>query len=91
VSVDYDELRFGRMEPGRGFLERSAKRSMRVWEHERTLEARGDGCLVVDRLSFVPRLAVPALLPRAIVGLVFSHRHRRLRRRFGGDRIDYGP
>ena len=69
--------------------ERSTMLSMRLWEHERTLEPGGDGCVVVDRLRCVPRIRVPAFVPRAIVGAVFSHRHRRLRRRFGGDPVDY--
>lgn len=91
LPVDYDDLAFDRVEPGRGFHERSTMRSMSVWEHERTLEQRGDGCLVLDRLRFVPRIPLPAALLRAIVGWVFDHRHRRLRRRFGGDRVDYTP
>src|SRR4051794_37088654 len=56
LPIDYDDLTLIALEPGRGFHERSRMLSMRVWEHERTLEPDGAGCLVRDRLSFEPRL-----------------------------------
>ena len=42
--VEYDDVTFVEVEPGRRFLERSALLSQRVWEHERTLEASAGGC-----------------------------------------------
>jgi hypothetical protein len=58
--------------------------SMRVWEHERTLEPVGAGdCRVRDRLSFEPRLPGTGPLLERIVRATFRHRHRRLGRRFG--------
>jgi ligand-binding SRPBCC domain-containing protein len=82
--VEYDDLTVVRLEPGRGFLERSSMLSLRVWEHERTLEAAPGGCLVTDRLRFEPRLPGTTGVARATVAFLFRHRHRRLRRRFGG-------
>jgi ligand-binding SRPBCC domain-containing protein len=83
VPFDYDDITLVRVDPGRGFLERSRMLTQRLWEHERTLEPAGDGCLITDRVRFEPRLPVGALvLP--LVRLVFRHRHRRLRRAFGG-------
>ena len=38
IPIDYDDLTLVALEPGRGFHERSRMLSMRVWEHERTLE-----------------------------------------------------
>lgn len=59
--------------------------SQRLWEHERSVAADGDRrCVLADRVRFEPRLPVPGTLVRPLVAAVFSHRHRRLRRRFGG-------
>lgn len=84
IPFDYDDLTLVRIDPGRGFLERSRMLSQRLWEHERTLEADGeDGCLVIDRLRFEPRLPLPGALFRPVVRFLFRHRHRRLRAHFG--------
>ena len=45
LPFDYDDLNIVRLDPGRGFLERSSMLSMRLWEHERTLEPLDDGSL----------------------------------------------
>ena len=84
IPFDYDDLTLVRLDPGKGFLERSTMLSQRTWEHERTLEPVGEGTRVTDRLRFEPRFP-PGLLHRAFVARVFRHRHRRLRRYFGGD------
>ena len=82
LPFDYDDLVLVELEPGRGFHERSTMLSMRRWEHERWIEPDGDGaCTLHDRLTFTPRLPVP-LAP--VVRAIFRHRHRRLRKRFGG-------
>jgi len=89
LPVDYDDLGLERIEPGRGFLERSTMLSQRLWEHERTIEPlAGGGCTVTDRVAWEPRLPLPGRLLRPAFGAFFRHRHRRLRRYFGsaGDR-----
>ena len=78
LPVDYDDLTFLSVTPGAGFHERSAMLSMRVWEHERTLVADGDGTRVTDRLGFVPRLRVATGAQRALVAWTFRRRQRRL-------------
>ena len=84
LPVDYDDLGLERVEPGRGFLERSTMLSQRLWEHERTIEpAAGGGCTIADRVAWEPRPPLPGRLLRPLFGAVFRHRHRRLRRRFG--------
>ena len=83
LPIDYDDLTLVALEPGRGFQERSRMLSMRVWEHERTLEPAGSGCRVRDRLGFEPRLPGTGPLLERVVWATFRHRHRRLRRRFG--------
>lgn len=61
LPVEYDDLAFAEIEPGRRFLERSTMLTQRVWEHERIVEPTPGGCRVTDRVRFVPRLG--ALLP----------------------------
>jgi ligand-binding SRPBCC domain-containing protein len=85
LPIDYDDLTLVRLEIGRGFLERSRMLSQRSWEHERTLEPAGSGgCLVTDRVRWEPRLGLPGAPLRPLFRWFFRHRHRRLRRRFGG-------
>jgi hypothetical protein len=84
LPVDYDEIGLERIEPGRGFLERSTMLSQRLWEHERTIEPAGEGTLIVDRLAWEPRLPLPGRLLRPAVAALFRHRHRQLQRHFGG-------
>jgi ligand-binding SRPBCC domain-containing protein len=85
LPVDYDDLGLERVEPGRGFLERSTMLSQRLWEHERTIEPDGKGaCTLTDRIAWEPRLPLPGRLLRPLFHAFFRHRHRRLRRHFGG-------
>jgi ligand-binding SRPBCC domain-containing protein len=84
IPFDYDDLCVERLEPGRGFLERSSMLSAGVWEHERTLEPlAGGGTRLTDRVAFEPRVAVIRRLHRAVIAATFRHRHRRLRAWFG--------
>jgi hypothetical protein len=84
LPFDYDDVTLERLEPGRGFLERSRMLSQRSWEHERTLEPTADGCKITDRVSWQPRLGLPARPLRPLIAWFFRHRHRRLRRHFDG-------
>jgi hypothetical protein len=79
IPFDYDDITLVEVDPGRRFLERSPMGSMRHWEHERVVEARGDrACTVTDRLTFEPRLRAAGGVVRGIVERLFAHRHRRL-------------
>lgn len=85
LPFDYDDITLVHLEEGRGFLERSRMLSQRSWEHERTIEPQpGGGCLITDRVRWEPRLGLPAAPLRPLFRRIFRHRHRRLRRRFGG-------
>jgi hypothetical protein len=84
LPFDYDDVCLARLEPGRGFLERSKMLSQRVWEHERTIEPAAGGCTVTDRVSWQPRLGLPGAPLRPVIAWFFRHRHKRLRRHFGG-------
>lgn len=83
LPFDYDDLCLVRVEPGRGFLERSAMLSQRLWEHERTLTPVEGGCEIADRVRWEPRLGLLDRPLRPAIGWFFRHRHARLRRRFG--------
>lgn len=86
IPVDRHRLRLVELGPERRFLERSSSLHNRLWQHERTVEpVAARRCTVTDRLAIEPRLAVAAPLVRRVAGLVFSHRHGRLIRRFGSD------
>jgi ligand-binding SRPBCC domain-containing protein len=88
LPVDYDDLGLERIEPGRGFLERSTMLSQRLWEHERTIEPQADGgCTLTDRVAWESRLPLPGGLLRPLFGAFFRHRHRRLRRHFAAATI----
>ena len=88
IPFDYDDLVLVELEPGRGFHERSKMLSMRSWEHERWLEPDDEAaCVLRDRLTFVPRLPLPGRALAPVVRAVFRHRHRRLRKRFGGQAV----
>lgn len=85
IPVDYDDLCLVELEPPRRFLERSRTLAFSVWEHERLIEPLpGGGSVISDRIGFelkpaLRRVPAAAALSRAIVGFLFSHRHRRLR------------
>lgn len=86
LPFDYDDVCLARLEPERGFLERSKMLSQRVWEHERTIEPTEAGCTVTDRVSWQPRLGLSGHPLRPVIGWFFGHRHKRLQRHFGGTR-----
>ncbi len=83
LPVDYDDLTLVELEPGHRFLERSQLLTQRSWEHERTLTPVAGGCILEDRLRFVPRASWMLGVSNVIVRFLFEHRHRRLRARFG--------
>jgi len=86
LPVDRSDLTLLTIEPGKGFLEQSPMLSMKLWRHERRLDASGDGTLLTDRLTFEPRLG--SAVTRWFITTVFNHRHRVLRQHLG---IGVGP
>ena len=84
LPVEFDDLVIAELEEPRFFRERSSLGSCRVWEHHRALEELpGGSTRVTDTLRAEPRALLPGPVVRAIVGALFSHRHRRLVRAFG--------
>jgi ligand-binding SRPBCC domain-containing protein len=92
IPFDYDDLVLVELDPGRRFLERSTMLSQRSWEHERTVEPTPERtCLVTDRVRWQPRLGLPGRPLRPVIAWFFRHRHKRLRRHFGGRPIRSAP
>ncbi len=83
VPVEYDDVVFDEVEPGRRFLERSTLWTQRVWEHERIVEPSPGGCRVTDRVHFVPRVPWLEAVQAPTFRATFWWRHRQLRRIFG--------
>jgi hypothetical protein len=83
VPVDFDDVVFAEIEPGRRFLERSSLLTQRLWEHERVIEPASQGSRLTDRVRFLPRLPWLSALYRPVFKAVFQWRHRNLRRMFG--------
>ena len=86
LPFDYDDITLVRLDPGRGFLERSRMLSQRVlgtrtdvWSPTRTGLPRSPTGSAGSRAS-----ALPAAPLRPVIGWFFRHRHKRLRRHFGG-------
>jgi ligand-binding SRPBCC domain-containing protein len=80
VPFDVHHLTLARIH-GRGFDEESWSWLQRRWCHKRRVDQVDGGCIVVDELTVVPRLA-PALLVKPVVHWIFAARHRKLRARF---------
>lgn len=78
LPLDYDDMSFAEIDPGRGFHEVSTMATMRRWEHRRSLEPVDEGhrTFVTDRIDFEPRFG-GWVMERTIRAL-FAHRHRRL-------------
>ena len=82
IPVEYDDLSFVELEPGRRFLERSTMLTQRRWEHERTVEEIDGGTRVVDRVEFESKLPILEPIQALVFRAVFAWRHYRLRRLF---------
>jgi ligand-binding SRPBCC domain-containing protein len=89
LPIDRHFFELAHVERGRGFVEASSSWSQAAWEHRRYVDPCGEGaCTLTDRLTFRPRVAASGPILRRVVRAVFRHRHRVLRRRFGGTPID---
>ncbi len=84
LPIDYDDITLVKVEPGKGFHESSRLLTARRWQHERTIDPVPEGSVLTDRIRFEPRLRAAGPLLHRIIRLVFAHRHRRLRKVFGG-------
>jgi hypothetical protein len=81
LPVDHSDLTLIEFQHGTGFVEQSPMGSMRLWRHERRIEAARHGCTLIDVLTFEPRFAPRA--SRWFIHRLFAHRHAVLRRHLG--------
>lgn len=84
LPLGYYPLQLVRIQPGRGFLERTWMLPFLLWQHERSIEPDGDGSLITDKLGWRWRVRFLDSVFRVGTRAFFNHRHRRLRRRFQG-------
>lgn len=81
VPFDRSDLTLVEFEPGRRFLEESPMLSLKLWRHERTIVAAGEGSSLTDQLEFEPRFA--KAITAWFIRTIFTHRHAVLRRELG--------
>ncbi|MEK1904715.1 MAG: hypothetical protein AAAB13_02970 [Pseudomonas sp.] len=79
LPIGVSRLTLLELNPGTGFVEQSAMTGMRLWRHQRDIQASASGTRVIDQLTVEPLL--PAFLVKAFLHLFFASRHRALRRR----------
>jgi ligand-binding SRPBCC domain-containing protein len=86
IPIDRHSFGFEAIVDGAGFTERSESWMNRSWCHVREIAPGGanDRAFVRDTLRIEPRLGLLAPVLHRGVGVVFRHRHRRLKRRFSG-------
>jgi len=85
LPIDRHSMRLVAVNHGQGFVEDSVSWSERRWGHQRDLDPVSEHrTRVTDRLTFTPRVEASGPMLVRVVGAVFRHRHRQLRKRFGG-------
>ncbi|MCE3289420.1 MAG: hypothetical protein K0R83_1432 [Caulobacter sp.] len=78
LPFDRHVLMFADIGPS-GFIETSHSLMHHGWKHERSVRPDGEGCVVRDIVTVVPKLAILDRLADAIAAWVFRHRHKRLK------------
>ncbi|MGP0170704.1 hypothetical protein ACSVIJ_02370 [Pseudomonas sp. NCHU5208] len=84
LPIDYSDMTLLELTPGVGFVEQSPMGSMKLWRHERYIAPcphEPGVCLLVDQLTFQPRMAKH--LVAGFIRRVFIHRHQVLRKALG--------
>jgi hypothetical protein len=83
IPVDRHSFRLREIIDGVGFRESSSSWINRRWNHDRTVVAREAGCTVTDHVAVAGRVPILRSCLMPVYKLVFRHRHRRLRRKYG--------
>ena len=83
VPVEYDDLSFEEVVPGRYFLERSSMFTQSIWEHRREIASLRDGARLTDTICFTSRLEPLEPLFAVVFRWVFRWRHYNLQRIYG--------
>jgi hypothetical protein len=83
LPVDLHFLCLERIDPERGFDERSSSFSNRFWQHSRSVVPCEGGCIVSDRVEYASRLPLLGAILLPVYRAIFDSRHRFLRRKYG--------
>jgi hypothetical protein len=83
LPVEYDDLMLASVGPGHQFTEESRLLLLSPWRHHRRVTPAPGGCEVLDELTFRARLRLLTPVVAHVVRALFTHRHRRLVRRWG--------
>lgn len=67
-----------------GFQEESSSLVNREWNHKRTITTQDSGCIVADVVEYVPKISLLGKLMKPVYKAIFSHRHKRLKAKYGG-------
>jgi ligand-binding SRPBCC domain-containing protein len=78
LPIDRSDLTLLSLDVGKGFVEESPMLTMKLWRHERTIQAVESRTRLTDRLTFEPRFASPLIA--WFIRTIFEHRHRVLRK-----------
>ena len=84
LPIDRHAFALAEFTPEGGFLEQSSSLLHQIWIHERVVRSLPTGAEITDRVFYRCRLPGLTRLLRPLMRFIFRHRHRRLRRQFGG-------
>jgi hypothetical protein len=84
LPIDRHAFALAEFTPESGFLEKSSSLLHQIWIHQRVVRPLAMGAEITDRVFYRCRLPGLTRLLRPLMRFVFRHRHRRLRRQFGG-------
>lgn len=86
MPIDLHRFKFESVH-GMGFKESSKSLFNRHWSHERTIRESGSGATVKDVLHYTSQLGFLGYLFMPLYQAIFSHRHKRLKRKYvqGGE------
>lgn len=87
LPIDLHSFCLESVEEGSGFQEHSSSWLNRAWRHQRRIEQTESGCRVTDWVEYSSRIPLLDKILRPVYRMVFRHRHRRLRRRYGERKV----
>ena len=85
LPMDWHYVRMNKVVDGQGFSEDSVSLMHKYWRHDRWIEPAEKGCILHDKVVFLPRLPLVGNLALLIYRVVFRNRHRKLSRLIGTD------
>lgn len=78
IPIDLHHLAFDKIDEGNAFYENSTTLMHKFWKHTRILKAVNGGTMVMDEVTFQPRIPLLGYLLLPAYKATFKHRHQRL-------------